>query len=88
MNLSYASSFLKQVKKCDSCLQEEVFTAVELFQQNPPPPHPSLKTHKLQGKLAGRWSFPVNYKIRIVFEYLSEESVVLLAIGSHDVYKR
>ena len=86
MNLSYASSFLKQVKKCDSCLQEEVFTAVEIFQQNPH--HPSLKTHKLQGKLAGRWSFSVNYKIRIVFEYLSKESVVLLAIGSHDVYKR
>ena len=86
MNISYASSFLKQVKKCDPCLQEEVFMAVELFQQNPH--YPSLKTHKLQGKLAGRWSFSVNYKIRIVFEYLSEESVVLLAVGSHDVYKR
>ena len=86
MNISYASSFLKQVKRCDLSLQEEVFTAVELFQQNPH--HPSLKTHKLQGKLAGRWSFSVNYKIRIVFEYLSEENAVLLAVGSHDVYKR
>src|SRR3989344_7945409 len=47
-----------------------------------------LKVHKLQGPLAGRHSFSVNYKTRIIFCYISKKEVVLLAIGDHSIYDK
>ena len=47
----------------------------------------SLKTHKLQGPLAGFWGCTVGYDLRIVFEYGKhdgDEAIVLLAMGTHD----
>ena len=34
---------------------------------------PSLKTHKLSGKLKDYWSFSVEYDLRIIFYYAAEE---------------
>jgi len=34
----------------------------------------------------GRWSFSVNYKIRIVFVYAEKNEVALLIIGDHNIY--
>ena len=31
--------------------------------------HPSLRTHKLRGPLAGCWACSAGYDLRIVFEY-------------------
>lgn len=50
---------------------------------------PSLKTHKLKGELANRWSCSINYSDRIVFQFVensetSEEEILLLTVGSHD----
>ena len=46
-----------------------------------------LHIHKLKGRLKNRHSFSVNYKTRIVFNYLNKNEVVLLAIGNHDIYQ-
>jgi addiction module RelE/StbE family toxin len=49
--------------------------------------HPALKTHKLKGKLTGRWSCSVIYDLRIVFkivEFENAEAILLLTIGTHD----
>lgn len=49
--------------------------------------HPSLRTHKLRGSLAGCWACSAGYDLRIVFEYTQHEeaeTIVLLAIGTHD----
>lgn len=48
--------------------------------------HPALKTHKLHGKLAGLWSFSVDWKYRVVFERAGS-SVILLDVGDHAVYQ-
>ncbi|MEM1169613.1 MAG: type II toxin-antitoxin system mRNA interferase toxin, RelE/StbE family [Cyanobacteria bacterium P01_H01_bin.35] len=53
------------------------------------PFHPSLRTHKLRGDLAGCWSCSVDYSYRIIFEFVQEpeeeeEAILLLNIGSHD----
>ena len=50
--------------------------------------HKHLKVHNLHGRLAGRYSFSVNYKTRIVFAYLSKQEIALLAIGDHEVYDK
>ncbi len=43
-----------------------------------------LRTHKLSGKLEGLFSFRVDYDIRIVFYFESEDKAVFLDIGTHD----
>ena len=37
------------------------------------PAHPSLRTHKLRGSLAGCWACSAGYDLRIVFEYTQHE---------------
>lgn len=54
------------------------------------PFHPTLKTHKLSGDLAGIWACSIDYSYRILFEFISsqneneEEAILLLNIGNHD----
>jgi plasmid maintenance system killer protein len=68
----------------DAALQEEAIEKIELLRE--PKNHQLLKVHKLHGHLAGRYSFSINYKTRIVFEYVSKTEVALLSIGDHDIY--
>ena len=49
--------------------------------------HPSLRTHKLRGQLAGCWACSAGYDLRVVFEYTQHEgaeAILLLAVGTHD----
>ncbi|WP_442888533.1 type II toxin-antitoxin system RelE/ParE family toxin [Congregicoccus parvus] len=48
---------------------------------------PKLKTHKLQGKLAGSWASSGGYDLRVVFSFVKHagsEAILLESIGSHD----
>jgi plasmid maintenance system killer protein len=45
-----------------------------------------LRTHKLHGKEKDAYAFWINYSYRIKFIFLDEENVLLLDIGTHDVY--
>jgi mRNA interferase YafQ len=48
---------------------------------------PSLRTHKLQGDLAGCWASSAGYDLRIVFrlvQHEGKESILLLSVGTHD----
>ena len=83
--VSYKPSFIKEMENLEKDLYGEVLEKIELFQHEKN--HVPLKVHKLKGKLSAKYSFSVNYKIRIVFQYESKKEAVLLAIGNHDVYK-
>jgi addiction module RelE/StbE family toxin len=53
------------------------------------PMHPSLRTHKLKGELAGVWACSVDYDVRILFELVpdpdtQETDILLLTLGTHD----
>ena len=85
LNLIYAPVFFKQANDLEVSLQEEVSEKINLFKDKSN--HKGLKVHKLHGSLKDRYSFYVNYKIRIVFRYTSKNEVVLLAVGDHDLYK-
>lgn len=84
MKIAYYPSFMRQLKKLTLDLQEEVFEKIEIFEENHM--HPSLKTHKLKGKMGYLYSFSVNYSWRIVFEIDNNEAL-FLEIGTHDLYK-
>ena len=53
------------------------------------PFHPSLRSHKLKGQLAGVWACTVGYDNRILFEFVEgpesgEQEIYLLTMGTHD----
>ena len=86
MKVSFKPTFVRQFKRLDPGLQQEAIEKIELFKDKKN--HKQLKAHRLRGRLAGRYSFSVNYKTRIVFSYLSKNEAVLLAIGDHAVYDK
>lgn len=85
LSVYFKPTFIRQLKKLEPDLQHEVFQKIALFKNISE--HKELQVHKLKGKLLDKFSFSVNFKYRIVFQYLSKKEVVLLAIGDHDVYK-
>lgn len=78
------NSFLKQFKKLPTDLKEEIVEKIELFKD--PQNHTKLKLHKLNGSFSEFHAFSVNYKIRILVEFISPEHAIFLKIGNHDIY--
>lgn len=56
----------------------------KLFRESPF--HPSLDTHKLHGKLKNQWSFSIDKKFRILFEF-DNSDVIFLNAGDHEIYR-
>lgn len=75
-----------KIKKLPIKTQQIATEKLKIFQKDPF--RPLIKTHKLSGKLKNYWSFSVDYSIRIMFEFVDEESVGLIDIGPHKIYKR
>jgi len=48
---------------------------------------PSLRTHKLTGKFDGYYSFSINYQLRIIFEWINQQTIGLIDIGTHAIYR-
>jgi len=51
------------------------------------PFHPSLRTHKLTGVLAGSWACSAGYDLRVIFKrvkHTRKPAVLLESIGTHD----
>ncbi len=56
---------------------------IEILSRNPY--HPSLRLHKLQGKLSAYHSISINMKYRVVIDFIIQNDVIILVdIGSHD----
>lgn len=85
ITVSYKPSFIKKVRNLEKDLCKEVLDRIELFKdvRN----HELLKVHKLHGEFKNCYSFSVDYRIRVVFQYESKNEVVLLAVGDHEVYR-
>lgn len=80
----YSSSFKKSLKKYRSS-KNKIVKKINLFLENPF--HKNLKTHKLSGKLIAYWSFSVDYHLRILFEFIDQNTVGFIDIGTHDIYR-
>ena len=85
INLIWGSSFkraYKRVTVANPDLKPKIAQALETFADNPH--HPSLRTHKLSGRLKGLWAFVVAYDCRVVFQFLDDKDALLIDIGKHD----
>ena len=86
MDIAYTAIFLRQYKKLPKGLEEEVKRAIAEFQHVTK--HKSLRVHKLKGELKSFHSFSVNYRYRIVFEFVNKKKTAwLLAVDDYDIYQ-
>ena len=77
----FKRSYKKRVRN-NSRLKKKFWGKMTIFLENPF--FSQLRTHKLSGKLAGQWAFSVDDDCRIVFEFVDEDQVLLIDVGSHD----
>ena len=85
INLIWGSSFkraYRRIVKAHPHLGDKISECLEVFVNDPF--HPSLRTHKLRGKLRGLWAFVVEYDCRVVFRFLDDGDALLIDIGKHD----
>jgi mRNA-degrading endonuclease YafQ of YafQ-DinJ toxin-antitoxin module len=85
VEVSFSSLFKRAFKKRikgNVDLEARFWQKLGQFTVNPF--DPSLKTHKLSGKLKEFWSFSVDYDERVLFYFTEDEKAVLVDIGSHD----
>jgi len=89
MEISFSSQLDKDLKKIfrkDKELAQKVKKQLILFKQNPK--HPSLRVHKLSGKLNNMWSLTINESIRMIYLLQDKDQAYFVDIGTHnEVYK-
>lgn len=75
-----AARFLKKHPE----LATQYAKTLQLLELNPQ--HPSLRLHKLQGRLTALHSVSINMSYRITLEFLIQDGHLLLVnVGKHDV---
>jgi len=82
----YTESYIKRaekfIKKHPDILSQYENT-LKLLEINPT--HPSLRLHKLQGKLSELYSVSINISFRICIDFLIEDDKIIpIDVGTHD----
>lgn len=85
-DIHYNDDFLRQFKAITKHVQKKACKCEKLFRENPF--HPSIRLHKLKGKLDGLWSISIDMKYRIIFEPLDDGVVLFISVGMHAIYDR
>ncbi len=88
--LVWSSAFVRAVKRLigqNPQFKSSLGHTLDKLAQDPF--NPTLRTHKLNGELAGRWSCSVDRSNRILFKFTKDndsgrEEIFLLTMGSHD----
>lgn len=79
---SYNKRASKFIKKHPDLLSQYQKT-LELLEMNPH--HPSLRLHKLKGKLSELYSITINISYRISIDFIFEDDKIIpIDVGSHD----
>ncbi len=85
MDIYYSPEFNRRFKKLPRELKLKALEKEKIFRKDQF--HPQLKTHKLSGKLAGRWAFWIDFKCLIIFSFIDSKTIHFLSVGDHDIYK-
>lgn len=84
MKVYYHPRFRESYLKFSLLIRKKAERRERIFRLNPFDPR--LQTHKLHGLLKRQWSFSVDDKYRILFEF-DDGDVIFLDIGDHHLYK-
>lgn len=80
----YSPEFIKNWKKVPKNIQKKAAEKEKLFKENCF--QPTLRTHRLKGRLNYQWSFYVDYHWRIIV-VLEGDKAIFTTIGTHKVYR-
>lgn len=86
VEILYTDSYLKRARKFiekHPDLLSQYEKTLKLMEINPY--HPSLRLHKLRGKLSELYSVSINISYRItIFFIIQDDKIIPIDIGSHD----
>ena len=85
MKIIYSSKFAKEYKKLPQKIKLIAEEKEKIFRKDPF--DPSLKTHKLSGKLKNFYSFSIDYQYRIIFEFRGKDIIWFHKAGTHEIYR-
>lgn len=85
MVIRYSTKFKREYRRLLSAVKNTAEEKEQIFRENPF--DSSLKTHKLKGKLKGFWSFSIDDKYRIIFEFITKQEIWFHSVGTHAIYK-
>ena len=79
---SYVKRATKFIKKHPELLKQYEKT-LQLMELNPS--HPSLRLHKLEGRLSDYYSVSINMSYRITIDFIIQDNEIIpINIGKHD----
>lgn len=81
----YSSHFERSFQKLPREIQHLASQREALFRRNCFDQR--LRTHKLSGRSPELWSFSIDYRYRIVFRFLTGETVYFIEVGDHSIYQ-
>lgn len=84
MKIYYSSKFAKEYKKLPTKIKVAAEKKEKIFRLDPFDAR--LKTHKLSGKLKDYYSFSIDFKHRIIFEFAPEDTIWFHSVGTHGIY--
>lgn len=84
MDIYYTPNFKRQYKKLPEKIKDLAEVQEKIFVSNPF--NPRLETHKLHGRFKDFWSFSIDVKYRIIFEFAEDNKAVFHSVGNHDIY--
>ncbi|PIV09668.1 type II toxin-antitoxin system mRNA interferase toxin, RelE/StbE family [Candidatus Roizmanbacteria bacterium CG02_land_8_20_14_3_00_36_15] len=84
MIIYYSKKFEKEYKKLPIKIKILAEKKEKIFRKNPFAP--SLRAHKLKGRLSEFWSFSIDLYYRIIFEFAKKETVWFYSVGRHSIY--
>jgi len=83
--LIYPDSYIKRARKFFKKypdIHKQYRKTLELLELNPQ--HPSLRLHKLEGRLKNLSSVSINMHYRILLEFvIDDKEIILINIGNH-----
>lgn len=85
MKILYSSRFLRRYKKLSRSVRLSAERREFVFRADWK--NTTLSTHKLKGVLSGLWSFSIDSKHRIIFEFVEKDTVLFHTIGNHSIYE-
>lgn len=83
--IRYDEDFAGEFRDLPKNIQRKAIKAEQLFRNDIF--HPSLRLHKLHGKLKGLWSISADRRYRIIFEYIDKDTVLFHSVGKHAIYE-
>lgn len=87
ISLVYADSFVRSARKLPDSQRNKLSKLLEIVAINPF--HSKLHTKNLTGPLTGFYSFRITRDWRVIFQFLSSDTVKLIEIGHRkDIYQK